>query len=1252
MASVNDKVNLQVIAYDAGTSNSYSFKFKFTSYESFSVALSNYRVVGYFNTFRPSSVIVFNNDASGYSTGGTTGSLSTSNGVINTDFSTVSNPPRIYPTNKRYDKEVIFPFTGSATITAVGGSFTDRMYRLAPTGGQPFISENIGSSIYKSGQTALADGYTYTNNGSYHDDSSFVLEFNDPTYGWIKVKEVTNSSGTPDANTGLYPYDAIYEAHKTSATPNRLYGYDTKYDHDGLTVTLDGFIDQANPNATSLTSTTMSLNGSASPLPAEMRIGFFKFDTSALANKVVSAAEFYTYITASSQDVLVDCSLNTIDVSATSTWNTNAAGVFGTLLSQLSVQSSFSFLNSYVAYNIPYTTVQTWQSAASANKGINLRYDTPTGRNSFNSPTITMTENASIYKPALFVYSGPVAPVSNHKRWQGHTNANWSVASNWEGGVVPSSIDYAVFDDTYSTCACTLDTNQSVLNISAGPISYNGQLNLGSAALTINDTSAFDLSVFTNITTSASTIDFKNNISATFPNNSINTLIFENGSTLGYCQVSANNLIISAGTVKNSDTVNFTITSGGTIQLGSSTILSGSSFYLYMMDSAQVSDANGTIKTEYIAFYGNSIIKSRTYDCSVQVFTDNNTIPYRSSYTSGTCYFTSGTCTFNSDLQIAGTSTTSTYFTIDMKTNSPSLIFNNGLTFNASNNNYINVMFPTGTSTFSGNLTVNSSISATSNTHNSIFSMIGNNIVDGGYSLTGRAPFKFPGLFKSDGLLTLSQMTHNISFDEIEIFNPATVIFNSNALYSSDVLMLSGNNTVSSLAGSIISADTINFFGTSSVYLNMTSTSAWSANAITTLNADYVNLGKSIATNKAGYAIHSLDFGSNVNWMFDIAPPMITRTGIVPSRYSKTQITVSFNAYDAGEIMANDIGLTDSFGIITNKVQADTNNVTFDVVLSGSSKAGYISVSAIDGGSNYSNLIDGPYSYDIIAPTLTVSNVFPASSASSNYVDITVNAIDNCTFDESNSANIFTAKWNGNSISPISITENTSADFTATFRLSSVNIVINGDLYISATDAALNTTTLYSSAITINKGNTAISFASSPSFKVGSTYINVSASFIDVVGLSQLIPFHMQYNNVDLPFTTISASSTKTVLSATIPYTLGAGSLSVTGYNSVSTSATATDSGYDFLPAIIFGDPVPNNISKTSITVPISAIGSFTTDPNNYYCKLQEIRMPVSQPVSGTVVIEGFTFDLLHFSATISSVNDLRGDLILSAGYN
>lgn len=1245
MASVNDRVNLQTSVVSIG-SNVIQFRFKLVSWESFPIVLNNYRVVGYFNTYKNPSHLSIVCQNPGFPNGSTSGSLTTVNAAVSIDFfATSAVSPKIYPPTQRYDKEIIFPFTGTATILSSGSFFEGCIQQIQIAAASNFIGEN-GNSGYVTGQAAFSTSYTYTSAGSYTDNSTFILEFNDPTYGWIKVQEYSDGL-TIDANTGKYPYDAVYEAKKAISVINRQYGYDTSYDHQRLVVSTDTYINQSLPSSNFSSATSFSLNGSANSDPAS-RIGLYKFNTSALASLIISGCEFYNYLGSSIQTVDVTCFLNTTDVTTSSTWNTNASGIYGAQEATMNTGNHQDFKDSYIAFQLAAADVQNWVTTSSTNMGMNLRYPYFTIDERYGDPTLYLTGNGTYYDPTLFVYGGPTSAVSHFKRWNGNTNTLWSQPSNWDGGIVPGSTDYAVFDQSYSTNPCHLDIDTTIMNLSAASGVYSGLLNLGASSLSINATS-FSLGPYTNFVSSASTLDFKASLAGLYLSNgfSFNSLIFEQGANLSnYGSFNTNSLCLCAGQNLGQITGNSTINilSGGTIRLGVGSSITGP-IILNMLPNAQITDTNGYLGAQWIYYYGSSIIRSRTYDCPVYLSTSNST-----TYTSGIAQFTSGDCAFNNSFEISDSSGyIPTYYTIDMNTNSPTFVFNDGLNFNANQSKYINVNFPTGTISFSGDLTVSDSISSISNANNCTFNMIGNNTLTYYFNTSGSL-LHLPNLYKNSGALTMNGETNYTSFYTVEIDNPASVILNTNALFSTTSLNISGPNTLYGLVGSIISGGTINLIGSPSIYMNATATSAWSANATTSLNASLVNLKNSIATGVEGYAIHSIDGGLNVNWFFDTIPPTITKVSAT-AQYSKTPITVTYLAYDSGAVNASNVGLTNSIGTLGNVVQVDSHNVKFDIILSGSNKAGYITVSAADQAGNYSQFVDGPYSYDNTAPAISVVGVSPPTSSSNLYIDVTVEAIDNCTFDQTNSANIFKATWNNNSISPISLIENTSADYTATYRLSSSVTLLNGILHISASDAASNTASFYSSALSINKESTTISFQSDPVSKVGYTYINVSAIFEDILGMTSAIPYQMLYNGQTFPFNTIYETPLKVLLSGSIPSSMGDGILSVSGYNSVGAFATSSDSGYKFVPTIIFGIPVPSNISKTTITVPISAIGSFTTDPNNYYCRLSLTQMPISQPVSASTVIQGFTFDYLNFSATVSALSDLRGDLILSAGY-
>jgi len=584
MASVNDKVNLQVQALALG-SNVVQLQFRFISWENFPVALNNYRIVSYFNTYKNPAHIALLCQNSGHSVGHTTGSLTVDNGSINIDFFNTS--PKIYPPTQRYDKEIIFPFTGSAAIVSAGSSFEQRINQLQINSTTDFIAEN-GNSGYVTGQAAFSTSYSYTTSNSYEDNNTFILEFNDPTHGWIKVQEYSNAT-TPDSNTGKYPYDVVYEAKKALGDINRLYGYDTGFDHQRLVVSIDTYIDQHLPTSSFNSATTFSLNGSANSDPSS-RIGLFKFDSNALSQLIISGCEFYNYWGASIHTIDIGCYLNTADVTSASTWSTNASGIYGAQEMTMNTGSNQNFRDSYIGFKIDTAEVQNWVTTSSTNLGLNLRYTAFAVDERYNDPTVYLKGNGTYYDPVLFVYGGPTSATTVYKRWQGHTNSNWSVGSNWEGGVVPGTTDYATFDSSYSTCACTLDSNQSILNLSAVGGVYSGQIDLGSSTLSINDTS-FSLGLYSNLITSASTLDFKNDAISAYLSNgfSFNSVIFENGATLvNYGSFSANNIQLYAGkTLNGFNQTTITILSGGTVQMGSSSVMNGS-LRLTMLSNAQI----------------------------------------------------------------------------------------------------------------------------------------------------------------------------------------------------------------------------------------------------------------------------------------------------------------------------------------------------------------------------------------------------------------------------------------------------------------------------------------------------------------------------------------------------------------------------------------------------------------------------------------------------------------------------------------
>lgn len=1254
--ALSDKVNLQVKV--AASSNNYiQYAFKFISYENEVINLSDYRIVCYFNTFREASIFVQDRILAGYGNGATSGSLTQTAGNISQEFFSISSPPRIYPFDKRYDKEVILPLAGTAACLSAGSYFDNILYQIRFSSGQDFISENAGTSAYTIGIGAFAESYSYESSTVYVDNPTFVLEYNDSTYGWIKVLEYSNAS-TVDTNTGLYPYDTIFESKKAIGDTNRQYGWDTTYDHDGILASYDGYISESEPSSAYPSSTTYSPNGSGSGSP-NTRVVLYKFATDALADKIVSAAELYTYFIGSNQVVAIECRANVNDYTSGSTWNSIGgwSGTSGEMQSQLMIDPPYQFQNSYIAHNLLKSRVQDWKDTSANNYGLCIRYVDPSGKTGYNAPTIAALENTDYsYPPMMFVYSGPISAAgSNYIRWKGTTSNLWSVGSNWEGGSVPLASDYAVFDELYYTNPCTLDSNNSIKNIITSGASYSGTIDLSTNTLTIYDTvSAFNISNFGNIITSAATVELKGNIGINTTSGCfIENIILNTGATL-----QSPLLVVDSILIKNSSTLGSTLSSNildvrSTInfEIGNETI---STLKLYV-ESDAVIPSTGTLSVNSIYYFGSSVVKARTYNCPVYIVAPNNgTYSYAAS---SSAIFTSGDCIFNSTFSIiAEGSPNDSILTVDMNYEDANVMFNNGFYTSDSGRQFLHLIFPSFLSLFYGDIKVGHVIISTSNTDNCTWRLIGNNNIS--MDSYDTRIITMPHIDKFDtGTLTLnnSNPPDYLTFESItlgSVFNSwaPSVNFNNHNLYSKGSMTIAAEGTtIQNIGGSNLSAANMYFYKDAVSNGSFVGASPWSAYSIGILQADGVSLANSIATSSTGYAIRSADLGGNVNWFFDTIPPIILETSANPGHYSQQPISAYYTITDEGGFDANTITVTNGFGDLLNVIQYSPTSASFMVVISGAQRCGQLEISATDYSGNIVEFTSMPFSFDLTAPIMSILNYSPQTGVSNNFIDVIVSAHDNCIL--SGSQQVFAATFNNQPAQIQSINFSDYQNATATIRLSSSSPITNGDLYISATDSALNTGVLYSSAFTIATIAPQVTFESNPNFKIGSTVILVSAIFEDAVGMSNTIPYNMAYNGINIPFNTIYDSSTKVILSAVIPSNRGAGSVSVTGFNTAGVSAVGTDFGYSYIPVIIFGDPVPSNISKTTITVPISAIGPFVNESNYYYVRLSGTRMPISEPTSGVLNIFGYDFEYLSFSATVSSTSDLYGNLIISAGY-
>lgn len=200
------RINLLVKKDHGVLGNSIQYTFRVNSYEALS--LSDYRVVAYFHT-RWRQTDTATNTGSGQPHNGNSGNPAMSISFVS--WNDTSSPPRIYPSDERYNIKVRIKFT---TGSGVDGGYWDD------------INFTLRHSSYKEYQSnADVNSYTYQSSTSYGSNATFVLEYNgtDPnnpdSANWVKVEEVTDNIGTVDPNTGQYPMGDTIKDDTTQEDP-------------------------------------------------------------------------------------------------------------------------------------------------------------------------------------------------------------------------------------------------------------------------------------------------------------------------------------------------------------------------------------------------------------------------------------------------------------------------------------------------------------------------------------------------------------------------------------------------------------------------------------------------------------------------------------------------------------------------------------------------------------------------------------------------------------------------------------------------------------------------------------------------------------------------------------------------------------------------------------------------------------------------------------------------------------------------
>lgn len=279
--AVTDKINLSVKRNAAGTQN-VTYAFRIESFDANVKTLSNYRIRCWFDCHFGRGEISLADTQQGQPFGG---SIGNPNFTVTANYfdAQSGNPPRIAttPFNSTpglWNVCLLMRFT-TGTLDAIGEGYQDMSFNFRHTGYKNFERYSDGTNLdYETSYSKETGTVSYQNN------ATFVLEYNDidpatpGSSNWTKVTEVTDSGGTVDTLTGVYPYGNTWKD-------------DTKTDHTFQASGVEATLQQNNP-------TTIYNNEVTTQVyrQADVRRALMRFNIGALSGTVVKAS-MYNYMT-------------------------------------------------------------------------------------------------------------------------------------------------------------------------------------------------------------------------------------------------------------------------------------------------------------------------------------------------------------------------------------------------------------------------------------------------------------------------------------------------------------------------------------------------------------------------------------------------------------------------------------------------------------------------------------------------------------------------------------------------------------------------------------------------------------------------------------------------------------------------------------------------------------------------------------------------------------------------------------------
>lgn len=902
--------------------NQFRFFVKLTNRSDSEINLKNYRVVLFLNTLAVDLTL-----NSPTPEGSFIGNVDL-DFRLNTNFYEIYSP-KIHPTNEKFDSEYVIEFKDDCVIAANDSLALKDMTFRGGSASEIFVTE-------------FENSYSYLQSNDYIFNPKTILEYNDPTYGWIKHEDFSYSN---EDYSYKYPYDDNYENLKNDGNVNRINGINATFNHRAISPSIVTYIDEANPNTHYTSPNSFTLNGNTTNNPVA-RIGVLKFDLSAYTDITITDAILMIQWGSIGQCPAIDLKENLNDIDNSVTWNNFTVG--GNVISSRPGFGSGD-INKYpdTVYLFEGLTsvLNEYISGAKTNNGFNISFSTLTGFQGVNNPQIYLND-ATKLEPKLIIYTEDLEPEETitTRTWKGEVSDDWFDGANWVEGKVPTSNSDVKFVSDYNN-PCKIDNSIATAKTFIIQNGFNSNIEIISKLIYYGADLDFNYDF---IDVSEGELEFT--VSSIFrPSEGmfIGGLINHSSMSIMGSDVLNVSAINGLGDI---DADGYILNIGFELKFSHSI----KADKIYLSDNCVFNGDPGLLNITELHFIDNNTVIAGLYDCDIyhhQTSTDAEVNFHVEGGVSILGIFEIiNENSFGTDLNLTlGVGSSGGSFSFDFNQDfdiggsfetSEDIYFAGGFILNTNANEFtpnINLDF-SGTSIWiNDNFEFGSVIKTTSNYGDSIIFLANSNVKFAFKS--GSSKLHFPSLHMYGE--TNFNESNNIDTNFIEWQNlyvnfeePGNLnIRNQGFSVVGDIYLTLKNVTVGDLSFTTFIGNNISFVSTGAKK-SLEGEYEWFANAETELIGKNLILKNSNASEGVtGHAINSTDDGGNINWDFPegISLTWDSNTDLI----TKENITISFTMNDAVEINQNNIsvlinGQTD-YGQIKNIVTNEiTNELTFD----------------------------------------------------------------------------------------------------------------------------------------------------------------------------------------------------------------------------------------------------------------------------------------------------------------------------------